>query len=181
VQLDRVDWTILRDLYRWDNSNLPIGPLRVSLRELAERTGIHRNTVQLRLAALRRGGVLEGMVFEPRPRPIGLVRSGYLFRGTRFSDGDMLKDVLDAFPFISSAVICMDYVFVHLWHTTDRVPTRTREAIRVALGAEDVLEGCVSTRFAPEPGDTARLSATDIRLIPRLCRRNRVSGSEGVP
>jgi len=171
VELDRIDWKILQDLYRWDASNLPLGPLRISLRELADCIGIHRNTVQLRLAALRRGGVLEGMVFEPRPRPIGLIRSGYLFHGARPSDGDSLTDVLEAFPFVSSAVLCMDDVFVHLWHMTDRVPSQDAETIRLALGAKEVLEGYVSSRFAPEPGDTARLSPDDIRLILAL-RRN---------
>src|SRR3972149_4476670 len=98
VEVARLDWKILQDLYRWEASNLPLGPLRISLRELADCIGIHRNTVQLRLAALRRGGVLEGMVFEPRPRPIGLIRSGFLFHGARPSDGDSLTDVLEALP-----------------------------------------------------------------------------------
>jgi len=171
VRLDRVDWAILRDLYRWDTTNLPRGPLRVSLHELATRTGLHRNTVQARIAAMRRLGVLGGPVFEPRPAPLGLVRSGFLFRGTRFSDGDALMEALADFPFISSAVLCLDHVFLHLWHERDTVPAEDAKSIRDALDADEVTEGYASTRFPREDGDEVRMSPAEMRLVLAL-RRN---------
>lgn len=168
--MDRIDWVILRDLYRWDATNLPQGPRRVSLRELAVRTGIHRNTVQARLAGMRREGVLEGIVFEPRPGPLGLVRSGFLFGRTRFPNADAMMEALEPFPFISSAVLSFDQVFLHLWHRPDRSPRRDAESIRVALASRDLHEGYVSSRFPPDPGDAARLSQSDLRLILGLRR-----------
>ena len=167
---DRVDSIILRELYRWDADNLPRGPLRVSLIDLAARTGLHRNTIQARLTAMKRGGILEGMVLEPRPTSSGLVRSGYLFEGPRFRDIGALQEVLAPFPSVSSAVLCPGFLFLHLWHDMDQSPSKTAKAVAEELGATRFIEGYVSTKFPPHPADGIRPTPLEARMMLALRR-----------
>lgn len=171
MRLDDTDWAIIRDLYRWDTTAFPRGPLRIPLRELADRTGIHRNTVQARLAAMRKAGVLEGTVFEPRPGPLGLQRSGYLFTGPGLPDGAGVLKALESFPSISAVVLCLGTTFVHMWHPQSADVKRDAEAVRQALGCGVAIEGYHSGRFSEEEQSSLTLSRTDGRLILAL-RRN---------
>lgn len=170
MRLDDTDWAIVRDLYRWDTTSFPRGPLRIPLRELADRTGIHRNTVQARLAAMRKAGVLEGTVFEPRPGPLGLERSGYLFTGQGLPDGAGVVEALAGFPAVSAAVLCIGTVFLHLWHAAGADVAREAESVRKAIGCALAIEGYHSAKFSAEEVAATTLSPSDRRLMLALRR-----------
>ncbi len=165
VKFSEVDWRIVHELFRWDSKAFPVGPLRIPHEQIATALGVHRNTVQARLAAMRRQGVLEGTVFEPRPEPLRLVRAGYLFSGTHVSDAEALERALANFPWISAAVLCLDHVFVHAWHPAGESLAVNGAAIGQVLGARKFEQAYDSRPFPPEKKPAARPTEVDARLM----------------
>lgn len=170
MRFDRLDWRIVRELFHWGSSTFPVGPLRVSLQGIASQVGVHRNTILARVRAMRKAGVLEGQVFEPRPGTVGLVRSGYLLHGTPSRDGEELLEALRRFPCISAFVQCRGVAFVHLWHDPGDSPKAAAQAVRQALGARSLIEGYVSTKFTAEENGMSRPSPFEVRMMLALRR-----------
>ena len=170
MNLDQSDWTILKSLLAWEG-NYPRGPMRVSLTELARRTGLHKNTVRLRLLALRRGGVFEGAFFEPTPEALGLVRGGYFFREVDVPSGRALESALAGSPSVSSAVSGYRAVMIHLWEDSlDRL-SRAADEIAAKLRCAAPSREYLSTDFPVGDGPDTSLSPLDRRLIVALVER----------
>jgi DNA-binding Lrp family transcriptional regulator len=165
VKFSEVDWRIVHELFRWDSKAFPVGPLRIPHEQIATALGVHRNTIQARLAAMRRQGVLEGTVFEPRPEPLRLVRAGYLFSGTRVSDAEALERDLAKFPWISAAALCLDHVFVHAWHPAGESLAVNGAAISEALGARKFEQAYDSRLFPSENPPVPRPTEVEARLM----------------
>lgn len=169
VQLDGADLVILKELFRWDAVNLPRGALRVPLRELSARTGLHRNTVQARLAAMRASGLLEGAVFEPLPAPLGLVRAGTAF-DARGVGRAAFERALASAPNVSSAILSVDSVFFHSWHDDARDIAPWQRRIASVLGVASARESYRSTAFPKMPSDAVPPSSLEVRLMRELRR-----------
>src|SRR5439155_13817313 len=120
--------------------------------------------------ALRKGGVLEGAVFDVWPRAAGLVRSGWMFTGIRPPTGAELDAFFERHPWINGAPSGLDWLFPHVWGASD-AETRTR-ALAVArdLGAPPPVRHFTSTDFPPSPADDLSISALDWRLVTALRR-----------
>lgn len=170
MRLERTDHVILRELIGWTEGNFPRGTLNITLRELAERTGLHRNTVQRRVSAMRAGGVVDGFLYEPQPGLLGLVRAGHSFIGGDIVDREHLLRLLAPFPFVSIAMLHADSCFLHTWHTSEASVAEDVAALRDALGASDALEAFVSTRLPPHPSEQLRLTPLDRRILIALRR-----------
>lgn len=169
MELDQADWTILRELLQWGHTNYPRGPLRTSVEGLARRLGMHRNTVRVRLKALRGGGVLRGTVFEPFPHVLGLGRSGWFFLRARLPDVQEVERRLASFPEVAEVAVLVvgyDWAFAHAWHEGEALPGAFVERLRLALGAEAALEDYNTRRFPVIPA--AQLSRLDGRLVKAL-------------
>lgn len=166
--LDATDWELVRELFRWEG-NHPQGALRVPVRDVAKRVGQHPNTVRARLLALREGGVIEGSTFEPYPAVVGLVRAGWMCWGARAGDA---ADVEARLPrgAVSVAVLGPDWVFAHIWESSDDAAEARAREISRAFGASSVERHYSSTMFPPRPGGVPALSPLDRRLVLALRR-----------
>jgi DNA-binding Lrp family transcriptional regulator len=164
VLLKAVDWEILRQLLRWEG-NQPQGALRFPVAEIARRTGSHPNTVRSRLIALRAGGVLEGAMFEPWPRLLGLVREGWMFQGVRLPDEAGLQTLFARFPSAHGAALGLDWMFVHLWEPDQAAARRTAKAMAQSLGSSHHERHFTSDDFPPSPADGLKLMPLDWRLV----------------
>lgn len=170
MKLESTDFLLLRELIGWSGDTFPKGALQLSARELAERTGLHRNTVQRRLKALRDGRVLEGFLYEPRPAWLGLVRAGHQFESIAVRDVDHLETLLAPHPFVSIAALHAETCFLHTWHQDEDAMARDIEALRSSLGASGSRASFVSTRLPPHPSDSLVVTPLDRRILLALRR-----------
>ena len=69
------------------------------------------------------------------------------------------------FPFVSSAVLCPGFLFLHLWHDATNSVPKTAGLISAALRATRIIEGYVSTNFPPHPADGISPSPLEARLM----------------
>lgn len=167
MHLKPLDWTILRELMRWEG-NQPQGSFRLPVADIARRTGHHPNTVRNRLKALQEGGVVEGAVFEPWPRTVGLVKSGWLFRGVgTLTDADVAQ-LFDAHQTAAAAVLGLDWLFLHFWERTDEATAASAQAMARQLEAASLERHFTSSGFPPVPADRVTLSDVDRRLVVAL-------------
>ncbi len=134
MHLQPADHRILKELVGWSETSFPSGSLNLTVSELTKRTGLHRNTAQRRLAALRSGGVVEGFMFEPRPGVVGLTRAGHHFADLPLMDVAAFEAALAPFPNVSIAALHAQSCFLHTWHQPGAVAADV-EQIRDALGA----------------------------------------------
>lgn len=174
MRLKPLDWAVLRELLRWEG-NQPQGALRVPVGPLAERTGAHPNTVRARLQALFREGVVEGLAFEPWPRTIGLVRSGWMIEGAQHTSARELRQLLAREPSVAVAVLGLDWVFAHFWASSDDEAARGAGRLAKALGGRAPVRHFTSSDFPPAPADALRLSDLERRLVLALRRGPRRS------
>ncbi|GEM_PF-4539847 len=163
MRLDDADWLILRELFRWDAGNFARGPLKAPVRELAARTGLHRNSIHARLAALREGGVLQGSAFHPRHAFLGHGRMGFGFDGVTPAAPEDLERALEPFPGVELAILAHGLVFMHVWHQGEA--RALAERIGRALGAARVWESYVAP---PPPGPRKPLAPMDARILRAL-------------
>ncbi|MEA3198958.1 MAG: hypothetical protein QOE90_386 [Thermoplasmata archaeon] len=164
MRLDAADWLILRELFRWDAGNFPRGPVKPPVQELAARTGLHRNSIRARLAALREGGVLLGSAFLPRSDFLGFGRMGYGFDGVSPATPEALEEALAPFPGVELAILAHGLVFMHVWHRGDA--DRLAQRIGRALDATRVWPSYV----APPPRHAPPLPPLDARILLALRR-----------
>lgn len=174
MRLKPLDWALVRELFRWEG-NQPQGALRVPIGPLAKRTGAHPNTVRARLQAMLREGVVEGLMFEPWPRAVGLVRSAWMLPGTPRASEDDVRRAMAAEPTVAVAVHGLDWVFAHLWEPSDASAAETAARLANGLGAGAPVRHFTSTAFPPSPADAWRLSELEGRLILALRRGPRRS------
>lgn len=172
--LKPLDWVVLRELLRWQG-NQPGGAFRFPVRDLARRTESHPNTIRARLGAMRKSGVLEGALFEPWPRLLGLARVGWMFHGVRPGGAERTRTTLADYPSASGAAIGLDWMFVHFWERSDSAAREQAESFAGRVGAKSHEQHFTSTDFPPSPADELRLSAMDWRLI--LALRKNTGGS----
>ncbi|MBI2077082.1 MAG: Lrp/AsnC family transcriptional regulator [Euryarchaeota archaeon] len=168
--LKPLDWAILRELLRWEG-NQPEGALRFPVRELAQRTQSHPNTVRARLGALRKGGVVEGAYFDPWPRLVGLVRVGWMFHGFRPGGAERAAELLREFPSVSGAPFGIDWMFPHFWETTDEAAAARANAFAARVGATRHERHFTSSQYPPSPADRLAPSGLDFRLMLALRRK----------
>jgi len=167
VLLKPIDWEILRQLFRWEG-NQPEGALRFPVAEISRRTGSHPNTVRSRLLALRDGGVVEGALFEPWPRLVGLVREGWMFEGVAALDDEAMDAVFRQFPSASGAAVGLDWMFFHFWEPGSRAARKTAAAMAKRLGARSHERHFTSADFPASLADHLALTALDWRLVMAL-------------
>lgn len=165
VRLESTDFLLIRELIGWTDGAFPKGALQLTLKELSERTGLHRNTVQRRLRALREGGVLEGFLYEPRPAWLGLVRAGHLFEGVAVRDAAHLQEVLAAHPSVSIAALHAQTCFLHSWHDDERAMMAEVGNIRRSLGATGARTSFLSSKMPRHPSDSLEVTRLDRRLL----------------
>lgn len=175
MQLPPNDVPVLRELLSWGSENFPRGHLTVSAQQIAEKTGIHRNTVQRRIDALQKGGVVDDYLFEPHPHAVGLVRSGHLFEGVQVPDITRLAERLEPFPGVSIAALHMDSCFLHTWHDTSASLETDIAGLREALEAKAVYPSFRSDQWPPGDAARLRLTALDRHVIVALRRGKRRS------
>jgi DNA-binding Lrp family transcriptional regulator len=164
VHLDEPDFAILRALFR-SSGQAPRGALRVPLAELCRTSGLHANSVARRLQALRRGGVLGGTYFDPRPATLGLARGGFIFEGTRLRGIEVIDEAVAEFPSVETVISAHGVVMGHLWGEAGDEVDATVERLRRALGARRNWPCYNTARFPPHPADGVPLSKIDRRLI----------------
>lgn len=162
MRLDAADWLLLRELFRWDAGNFPQGPVKPPIQEIAARTGLHRNSVHARLAALREGGVLLGRAFQPRHAFLGYGRMGYGFDGVSPATPEALEGSLADFPGVELAILAHGLVFMHVWFRGDADALAQR--IARALGAARAWPSYV----AAPPAAPAALAPMDARILAAL-------------
>lgn len=175
MQLPPNDVPILRELLAWGEENFPRGNLNVSAQTIAEKTGIHRNTVQRRIEALQRGGVVDGFLFEPHPHAVGLVRSGHLFEGVEVPTIEDLAKALEPFPGVSIAALHLRSCFLHCWHDSPDSLESDIVALNEALDADAVHPSFRSDRWPPSPAGELGLSRLDRSILLALRRGSRRS------
>lgn len=178
MQLPPSDVPVLRELLSWGAENFPRGNLNVSVQAIAGKTGLHRNTVQRRMEALQKGGVVEGYLFEPHPHAVGLVRSGHLFEGVDVPDAGRLAERLEPFPGVSIAALHLESVFLHTWHGSSAAVDADVAALQGALDADAVYPSFRSDRWPPSPAKGLRLSGLDRLIMVALRRGTRRSVSQ---
>jgi DNA-binding Lrp family transcriptional regulator len=171
VRLQRTDFEILRHLLGRPTESLPLGSLTVPLADIASSAKIHRNTARRRIQAMTKGGVLDGYLFEPRPRWLGLVRAGHVFLGTEFDGMEELSGALQRFPFVSIAALHTNSSFLHTWHRSVPQVGKDIQALKAALGAKAAHQSYRSDLFPPHPSDVLPLTPLDQRLLLELRRR----------
>ncbi len=164
MHLDAADWAILRALFR-SSGQAPRGALRVPLAELCRSSGLHANSVARRLQALRRGGVLGGTYFDPRPATLGLARGGFLFEGTHLRGIQAIDEAAAEFPSVETVISAHGVVMGHLWGEAGDEIDATVERLRRAVGARRNWPCYNTARFPPHPADRVPLSKIDRRLI----------------
>lgn len=170
VQLDETDWAIVRTVLRGEAGSAR-GPLRVPVREVARRTGGHPNTVARRLASLERGGVLDGVFFQPWPTPLGLVRGPCILEGTRVRGAASVAEALQAFPSVEIAIVGHGVALLHVWATTPEEHAKRLHALQDALRAREVIAGPTTADLPARPIDSEGISSLDVRIILALRRR----------
>lgn len=164
--LDETDWEIIRELFRWEG-NHPQGALRVPVREISKRVAQHPNTVRARLVALRKGGVVEGSAFDPYPPVVGLVRAGWMCWGVRPVNAQEVESRLPT-GCIAVAVTGPDWLFLHIWETSDDAAAKRAEEVAHEFGARSIERHYTSTDFPPRIGGLPELSELDRRLVVAL-------------
>lgn len=166
--LDATDWEIIRRLFRWEG-NHPQGALRVPVRAIAESMGQHPNTVRSKLVALHKGGVIEGSALEPYPAVVGLIRAGWMCRGVHLGDA---ADVEARLPpgCVSVAVMGPDWLFCHIWETSDEEAAARAEEIARRFDASSTERHYSSSSFPPPKTGLPALSELDRRLVLALRR-----------
>lgn len=170
MRLQQNDLSILRELFGWTGGNFPKGSLNLTARDISARTGLHRNTVQRRLAAMRDGGALLGFLYEPRPSWLHLVRSGQDFLAPRIRDIEELRRILAPFPAVSIAALHAGSCFLHTWHVDEGAVAGDTAALKDALGAEAVRTSYVSSAWPHHPSDDIEVTPLDRRLLLGLRR-----------
>ncbi len=170
MRLDLEDFALLRELLAWGTENYPRGPLRVSLPYLAKVTGLHPNTVRLRLKAMRENGVIEGIDMEPRPSALGVYRCGWLFRDARTLLPEEIERCLEPFPSVSTCVIGRNIVFAHVWYTTPAERDALAPRIAAALGAGRYEVGYDTFGFPEPPSREHPPTPLDWRILLALRR-----------
>ncbi len=115
--------------------------------------------------ALREGGVVQGALFEPWPRLLGLVREGWMMQGVRPLDAADLQALFAKFPTAHGAALGLDWVFVHLWEPDEATARKRADGIAKALHATHHERHFTSADFPPSPADQLKLTALDWRLI----------------
>ncbi len=168
MQLAQEDWVLLRELFRWGDHQYPKGPLRVPLRELAKRTGLHVNTVRVHLGALREAGVVEGPVFEPRPDLLGCERTGVFFLGWPGGDPSELARNLEPWPGVGVVVMMHQALFMHVWHDDTDLAEDEMVAIQDAVAAQAHVVDYRTSAFPPSARPPVDLTPLDWRLVMAL-------------
>lgn len=174
MRLAQNDLPVLRELLGWSEGNFPQGSLAITAKDVALRTGLHRNTVSRRMKALSDGGVVDGYLFEPHPALLGLVRAGHRFDGVVVADAEELGELLAPFPWVSMAILHMDSCFLHTWHEGD--VEGDIEALAARLGATGTVTGFRSDQWPPGP--PVNVSPLDRRILLALRRGPRRSVEE---
>lgn len=170
MRLSANDPAILRALLGWSYGEFPQGSLGVTAQSIAEGTGLHRNTVARRIAALQQNGVIEGYLLEPHPATVGSVRAGHRFDGVEATDAQSMAAVLADFPWVSVAALHMDSCFLHTWHPSKDQVKEQIDALSQALGASGVIFSFRSDLWPPGPADDLALSDLDRRILVALRR-----------
>lgn len=170
MHLPPSDIPVLRELLSWGTENFPQGNLSVSAQEIARRTGLHRNTVQRRMDALQKGGVVDGWIYEPHPHAVDLVRSGHLFEGVEVPDVAEFARRLAPFPGVSIAALHLHSCFLHTWHDGPGSVEEDVEELRDALGAQQVHRSFRSDHWPKSDAADLRLAALDRQILIALRR-----------
>ncbi|MES2154398.1 MAG: Lrp/AsnC family transcriptional regulator [bacterium] len=126
MNLDPVDWRLVRELYGWESS-YPKGADRVSFAELGTKAGLHPKSVKQRVKKLRGAGVIDGPYFEPWPSALGLHASAYGFDSGTPRDAAALERGLASVPEVQLCVFSRSITYVIFWHDgKDAGPTLRR-------------------------------------------------------
>lgn len=136
MRLAEHDVLILKHLVQWADQSFPKGALNVRAQHVAQTTGLHRNTVQRRIRALRDGGVIDGFLFEPHPDLLGLVRAGDTFWGMPTLDTDTIGQRLAHVENVSMCAVHADSAFLHTWHEPGDDIDAFAQRIKATLGAQ---------------------------------------------
>jgi DNA-binding Lrp family transcriptional regulator len=89
VRLDEVDWNLLREL---------VDDGRISMNELAARTGVSRATAYSRVERLRREQVITGFTATVDPARVGLGVTALILLNVRQGDWRAARDAFLAIP-----------------------------------------------------------------------------------
>jgi len=137
--LDTLDFKILRELVSGDPSGFLLDP-RISLRQLARRLGVDKDTVNNRMKRLRDTGFILGWMAFANPSLFGVKEARLRFDVPARSAKDDLVRKLRLIPGVTTiATLYGDSINVGLFYENEESLKRTTELISRISNAEDML------------------------------------------
>jgi DNA-binding Lrp family transcriptional regulator len=167
-RLDTLDFRILRELVSGDPSGFLLDP-RISLRQLAKRLGVDKDTVRNRMKKLRDTGFVLGWASFANPSLFGVKEARLQFNVPPRSAKDDLVRKFRLIPGVTTvATMYGDSFNVGLFYESEESLKKSIELISRISNAEDML------RFDNEfPKCEMKLSKTDWRIVGSLQRNPR--------
>ena len=172
LRVDELDFRILREIFAGDEPGFRSD--RVALDKIAERLGVHRNTVSTRVRRLTAHSVFLPATLEVEPGQFGLVGAVAYFEVAR---DRRTAALLDAVFHVEGVQFAMRFTegWTLIVFAEDETSLRSKlEVLRALTHAASVSLDVLTTRDYPPP-DPITLSRLDARLIIALLRDSRAS------